>query len=186
MKSTKRLNKVQQQDGIMADTGDTMDFVKGGVVDSHGLSVCMNENGDNMAQKDMTKAKADELSEILSDDANRQRGQTHGAAGANIGGIAGCISLKRRQGATHYVGVFKVSEMGNTETPRMVQTRASVKGAAYAVHCFAHGTQRPVPSRRAAMHSVRCAGKSPTGAFAKGAISLWCNACVKGQASKDD
>ena len=171
----------------MASKGDTMN-PKGGAGEDEtcGLLAEKTKTGDNMAQKDMTKANADELSELLKLDENRKRGQTHGAAGANIGGIAGCISLKRRQGATHYVGVFKVSEMGNTETPRMVQTRANTKGKAYAVHCFAHGTQRPVPSRRAGMHSVRCAGKDATGAFAKGAIAKWCNACVKGQASKDD
>ena len=171
----------------MASKGDITN-PKGGAGEGEacGLLAERMKTGDNMTQKDMTKAKADELAELLKLDENRKRGQTHGAAGANIGGIAGCISLKRRQGATHYVGVFKVSEMGNTETPRKVAIRAAVKGAAYAVHCFAHGTQRPVPSRRAAMHSVRCAGKTPTGAFAKGAISEWCNACVKGQASKDD
>lgn len=171
----------------MASNGDFTESKGGaGIKQPAALLAEKMKTGDNMAQKDMTKANADELSELLKLDENRKRGQTHGAAGANIGGIAGCISLKRRQGATHFAGVFKVSEMGNTETPRKVQTRASVKGAAYAVHCFAHGTQRPVPSRRAGMHSVRCAGKSPTGAFAKGAIAKWCNACVKGQASKDD
>lgn len=169
----------------MTSKGDSMKSSKGGVVDSHGLLVELNKNGDTMAQKDMTKASADELSQLLKLDENRTRGQTHGHGDSSIGGIAGCISLKRRQGATHYVGVFKVANMANEDAPRKVAIRANTKGKAYAVHCFAHGTQRPVPSRRAGMHSVRCAGKQPTGAFAKGAIASWCNGCVKGQSKQD-
>jgi len=170
----------------MASKGDFTN-PKGGVVDSHGLLAERLKKGDDMTtQKDMTKANADELSQLLKLDENRTRGQTHGHGASSIGGIAGCISLKRRQGATHYVGVFKVSNMGNDTTPRKVAIRANTKGKAYAVHCFAHGTQRPVPSRRAGMHSVRCAGKGATGAFAKGAIAKWCNACVKGQSNKQD
>ena len=139
-----------------------------------------NEEGEKM-QTNVTKVKAEVVVELLKLDENRNRGQTHGHGQSNIGGIAGCLTLKRRAGAVHYIGGFKVSNMTNTETPRRVDVRRVTVGATYAVHCFAHGTQRPVHSRKAMMHSVRCAGKTPTNAntFAKGAISQWCNGCVK-------
>lgn len=137
-------------------------------------------------KQDMTTAKAGVLSALLKEDENRARGQTHGAKGASIGGIAGCISLKQRNGATHYAGVFVVDNM-QKDAPRFVKVRAMTAkaGMTHAVHCFAHGTQRPVPNRRAGMHSVRCAGKSPNGEFAKGAVSKWCGKCVKDYESRN-
>jgi hypothetical protein len=141
----------------------------------------LDRKGENMPQTNITKVKAAVIVDLLKLDENRMRGQTHGHGASNIGGIAGCLTLKVRNGASHYIGGFKVANMTNTQTPRIVSVRAAVKGGNYAVHCFAHGTQRAVSSRKAMMHSVRCAGKTPTNAstFAKGAIMQWCNGCVK-------
>jgi hypothetical protein len=135
----------------------------------------------NMQQNNITKVKASVIVDLLKLDENRNRGQTHGHGQSSIGGIAGCLTLKVRNGASHYIGGFKVANMTNTQTPRIVSVRSAVKGGNYAVHCFAHGTQRAVSSRKAMMHSVRCAGKTPTNVstFAKGAIMQWCNGCVK-------
>jgi len=139
------------------------------------------ELGEIKMQNNVTKVKASTIVDLLKLDENRNRGQTHGHGQSNIGGIAGCLTLKVRDGASHYIGGFKVSAMTQTTTPRIVSVRAATNGSLYAVHCFAHGTQRPVHSRKAMMHSVRCAGKTPTNAntFAKGAIAKWCNGCVK-------
>tara|TARA_R100000152_G_C6667951_1_gene105058 strand:+ start:103 stop:633 length:531 start_codon:yes stop_codon:yes gene_type:complete len=137
-------------------------------------------------QTNMTKAKAEVIVEALSKDANRQRGQTHGAQGANIGGIAGCISLKKRNGAVHYVGVLKVADMVDDSTPAFVEVRKANTHAKYVVHCFAHGTQKAVPSRGAGMQSVRCAGRKATSPpTKKGVLQMWCNGCVKAMSNDD-
>jgi hypothetical protein len=147
------------------------------------------KTGDEMIPT-IRKASASDCEGFLKEDGGTLRGQSHGPAGAHIGNIAGCISMKRRQGSVHYGIAVKVSECDSEGAGinRKVFVSAEGRKGAYAVICMAHGVSRPVPSRKAAMHSVRTAGKQPTEgvAFAKGAIAEWCNQCVKGQQSVED
>jgi len=134
--------------------------------------------------KDMTTCPADEiLSEVNAWKEETGATQTHGNRGSNIANINGCITLKRRKGATHYAGVFVVEDMEAGKTRNTVQVRNAVRNSRmkYAVHCFAHGTQKPVPSRGAGMASVRLAGKAYDGntPMKKGAVQQWCGRCVK-------
>ena len=134
--------------------------------------------------KDMTTCPADEIqSEMKQWMDETGHTQSHGNRGINVAHINGCITLKRRKGATHYAGVFVVEDMEAGKSRNTVQVRNAVRNSRmkYAVHCFAHGTQKPVPSRGAGMASVRLAGKAYEGnsPLKKGAVQQWCGRCVK-------
>ena len=137
-------------------------------------------------QNDLTKASKQQIIALaIKADGGKIRGQTHGAKDTNVGQIAGCISLKQRKNAPHFIGVFEVSGMSNTETANRVKLNKGNRGAKYVVHCFASGKQVAVPTRRAGMHSARVSGGMPNGAFAKGAVSMWCKCCIKAMSCDD-
>ena len=136
----------------------------------------------------MTYAKAEVIRETLNDEANTHRGQTHGPSGCNIGNISGCISLKTRNNANHYCGVYEVRDAANPDEGLdfiRVPNHIKVSGVSHMVHCHAHGVSVGVANRRAGMHSVRCSGANPTEGTAADnnpqAKRKWCVRCVKGQ-----
>lgn len=109
--------------------------------------------------------------------------QSHGDENANIGGLAGCVSLKSRDTAVHYVGVFNTAARAKHDDMDTIRVFKANESAPYVTHCFAHGIQVAAKSRKAAIHNGRTAGKAApeSAASAHG----WCSHCVKAMKSQD-
>jgi len=119
---------------------------------------------------------------------NRQRGQTHGNRDANIGGFKGCISMKKRNNASHYVAVInnhEANRKGNT-APATLQVSKDAGAMPYSVKCMCHGTSRGLSTRRQAIQSARFSGARANVKVADGVLQQWCAGCVKNQQSKDE
>lgn len=170
------------------ETPTVCDAIQQAVIEGAAGQANNPKTGDEM-KPTIRKASAVDCKAFLKEDGGTHRGQSHGPAGVHIGNIAGCISMKQRKGSAHYGIAVKVADVDSEGAGinRKVFVSAAGRKQAYAVICMAHGVSRSVPSRKAAMHSVRTAGKQPTEgvAFAKGAIAEWCNQCVKGQQSTE-
>lgn len=153
-----------------------------------GVGVChMNEEGENMTTNETTVKMSAKDVETLTK-ANRQRGQTHGNVDANIGGFKGCISLKKRNNASHYVAVInnhEANRKGN-DAPSTLSVSKTAGAMKYSVKCMCHGTSRGLSTRRQAIQSARFSGAMADVKVAKGTLQQWCAGCVKNQQSKSD
>lgn len=131
-----------------------------------------------------TMPKAD-VKARLAAEGGMSRGNSHGGAETHIGGFGGCISLKVRDGAAHYVAAVNVavaqSVVGEMDTIVVLKKAAS---APYLTHCMAHGIQVASPTRAAAIQNARTAGAFNPKA-AKATAHGWCHRCVKANTSAE-
>lgn len=108
--------------------------------------------------------------------------QTHGGRGASIAGIAGCITMKQRANAAHFVCAVDIGAAdADAEADAItVFKKTRDAGASHFAHCMAHGVQVACGNRAQAIHTCRTAGGF-NGKAKKAAKHGWCAKCVKTQ-----